>query len=150
VGQWGFIKRTTDGVNWTRDTSNTDNLLEDVALADGGHAWVVGEGGAILHSLSPSATEYLPPAIASSYEFRAFPNPFNPLTTVTISLPRSGRTRVDVFDVTGRLRQTLVNATLPVGTHTFVFDASDWPSGVYFARLTAGERSRTLKLHLLK
>jgi len=151
VGQWGFIKRTTDGgVNWSRDTSYTDNLLEDVALADGGHAWVVGEGGAILHSLSPSAAEHLPPAVASSYELRAFPNPFNPLTNITLSLPVSGRARVDVFDVTGRLRRTLVNTALSGGTHTFVFDASDLSSGVYFARLTAGERSRTLRLHLLK
>jgi hypothetical protein len=78
------------------------------------------------------------------------PNPFNPFTTLTYDLPAPGRVTLTVYDTAGRPVATLVDGRQEVGTHTATFDGSDLPSGLYFARLQAGEFSQTRKLVLLK
>ena len=84
------------------------------------------------------------------------PNPFNPMTTIRYDVPRSGRVKIDVFDVRGRKVTTLVDRVVPAGRHSVVWDGRDQggatvPSGVYFSRLTAdgGERF-TDRMTLLK
>ena len=66
-----------------------------------------------------------------------FPNPFNPTTTITFALPQAAHTRLDIFDMLGRTVATLVQEVRPAGQHTVLFDASHFPSGVYFVRMQA-------------
>lgn len=86
---------------------------------------------------------------------RAWPNPFNPQTTVKFTNPRSGLVGVAIYDVQGRLVRSLVSESLTAGEHTRVWDGrSDTgnpaASGVYFARLTAPGVAATAKLMLVK
>lgn len=72
-----------------------------------------------------------------------YPNPFNPETSVPFSLPQSGRTRLAVYDVAGRLVRILVDGVLPAGGHHARWDGLDdtgraVASGVYVIRLSAG------------
>jgi hypothetical protein len=83
------------------------------------------------------------------------PNPFNPQTTITFELPAAGRVRLDVFDVAGRLVATLHDGNLPPGRHRLDWDGLDGggralPTGAYFCRLTAGKKSLSRKMLLLK
>lgn len=78
------------------------------------------------------------------------PNPFNPRTSVAFSLPVESRVTLTVYMVTGTKAATLVDSVLPAGTHEAVWDASDFPSGVYLCRLVAGGRSKTVKMTLVK
>ena len=82
-----------------------------------------------------------------------YPNPFNPVTTISFSIPVV-ETRLiaslHVYDITGRLVETLVNGITEPGNHTVKWDASDFSSGVYFARLKAKDFVKTQKLILLK
>lgn len=79
-----------------------------------------------------------------------FPNPFNPTTTIKFSLTRRQFITLQVFDSTGRQVEELANNVYNTGNYDFVFDGARRSSGLYFARLTAGADSDTIKMILLK
>jgi hypothetical protein len=89
----------------------------------------------------------LPP---SSFVLSAFPNPFNPSTTLTFSLPKAGQATLLVYDISGRHVNTLVDERLTAGEHHVTFDGRGLPSGIYFAHLQAGAATRTQKLVVIK
>jgi hypothetical protein len=79
------------------------------------------------------------------------PNPLTTSTELRFVLPEAGRTSLEIFDVAGRLVQTLLDAPIAAGDHARRWDRGgiagrSVPSGVYFVRLRAGgtERVRTL------
>ena len=81
----------------------------------------------------------------------AFPNPFNPATELTYTIPLSGEVTLTIYDIQGREVSTLLNGFQPAGSHKITFDAEDLPSGIYFARLsTANGQTKTQKLVLMK
>ena len=78
------------------------------------------------------------------------PNPFNPRTTIAFDLAVGGKARLDIYDVRGRLVARLVDADLPAGRHTAVWQDPGVASGVYFARLSADGRTEVHKMTLLR
>ena len=64
-----------------------------------------------------------------------YPNPFSQSTTIRYSLDKPGKVLLQVFDVSGRQVQSLVNTTKSPGTYQVEFSGSDLPSGVYITRL---------------
>jgi FlgD Ig-like domain len=85
----------------------------------------------------------------------AYPNPFNPETTVRYTVPSRGHVRVEIFDVRGERVTTLVDREHPAGSFTAVWRGrnaagASVSSGAYFARLTTPAGNRTYKLVLLK
>jgi hypothetical protein len=79
-----------------------------------------------------------------------YPNPFNPVTTIRFSTPERAATTLKIFDALGREVATLADGTFDAGEHRRTFDARDLAGGVYFYRLTVGERSAVKKMLLLK
>jgi hypothetical protein len=73
--------------------------------------------------------------------FDAYPNPFNPTTTISFSLPSKSFVSLKVFDALGREVSVLLAEELPAGTYTPQWNASNMPSGVYFYRLQARQTS---------
>jgi hypothetical protein len=82
--------------------------------------------------------------------FQNAPNPFNPETAITFNLMRDGQVRLAVYNVAGQEVCILENRYLSAGSHTFVWNASNMPSGAYFYTLTAPGFSDTKKMMLLK
>lgn len=85
----------------------------------------------------------------------ASPNPFNPRTEVSFSLPQSENCRLSIFDLKGREVSVLVAASLEAGLHSYTWQGTDTlgqalPSGLYFAGLKAGQYSETHKLTLVR
>ena len=78
------------------------------------------------------------------------PNPANPTTTISFSIPEAGTVNVDVFNVAGQKVDTLVNNFMDAGSHSIVWDGSSLASGVYFYTVKSGEFSKTMKMTLLK
>jgi hypothetical protein len=78
------------------------------------------------------------------------PNPFNPTTTISFSLPEAGKVKLAVFDLQGRPVATLIDGFREAGEYQTTFDANTLTSGVYLARLTSGAFSQTQKLVLMK
>jgi len=88
----------------------------------------------------------LPQALALS----AYPNPFNPTTMIAFDLPRAARASLSVYDLNGRLVQTLFDEPRTAGHGEIAFNGANLPSGIYFARFVAGDFAWTQKLVLLK
>ena len=65
----------------------------------------------------------------------AYPNPFNPETQLTFTLPEAGEVSLKIYDIAGREVFTLLEGMMSVGAHTVKWNASNMPSGIYFARL---------------
>ncbi len=80
----------------------------------------------------------------------AYPNPFNPSTTLRYDVPEASLVRITVFDVLGREIAMLVNEEHTAGHHEIAFDAQGLPSGLYLARMGAGATLQIQRLTLLK
>ncbi|MCK5520020.1 MAG: Ig-like domain-containing protein, partial [Candidatus Marinimicrobia bacterium] len=68
-----------------------------------------------------------------------YPNPFNPVSNISFNLAETNQSRLDIFDIRGRLVKTLVNRQLQAGNYNFTIDMSNESSGIYFYRLQSGE-----------
>jgi Tol biopolymer transport system component len=84
-----------------------------------------------------------------------YPNPFNPSTTISFSLPASGDVILSVYDITGRKVRELVNGPLGAGSHSVAWDGRDErgkavSSGVYISRLTRGGNAVSRRMVLMK
>ena len=79
-----------------------------------------------------------------------FPNPFNPITTISFSIPQSGMVSLKVYDITGRVTTTLKDEYMSAGYYSINWNADGYPSGMYFVEMIAGEYVNTQKLVLVK
>jgi FG-GAP-like repeat/Secretion system C-terminal sorting domain len=81
----------------------------------------------------------------------AYPNPFNPMTTISVTLPESSELTVFVFNVNGLQVAELANGQFRAGQHQITFNASDLASGLYFVRATVpGEMDQVQKVMLVR
>jgi aminopeptidase N len=79
-----------------------------------------------------------------------YPNPFNSSTVIKFRLAEAGNLSIDIFNLLGQRVETLVSGMVGAGEHELVWNGDGVPSGVYFYRLTAGDRSSVRKMALIK
>jgi hypothetical protein len=80
----------------------------------------------------------------------AYPNPFNPTTTLSFALPIDSEVFVSVYNLQGREVSTLISGYMDAGYHSVVWNADSYSSGVYFVKMLAGDYMNTQKLMLIK
>jgi hypothetical protein len=79
-----------------------------------------------------------------------FPNPFNASTEINYSLPQNADIRISIYNLLGQKVVILFDGKQNAGEHSIKWDAVDFPSGVYFARLESGGKAENIKMVLLK
>jgi len=79
-----------------------------------------------------------------------YPNPFNPVTTISYDLPRDSDVTLTIYDIAGRMIETLVDQKQNGGRYTVQWDASSKSSGVYFYKISTGEFQQVRKCLLVK
>jgi hypothetical protein len=87
---------------------------------------------------------------AVSFSLTSHPNPFNPTTSIKLTVPQTARATLKIFDITGRAVETLHEGILSAGAHNFTFNAANLPTGIYFVNVQSGTYTATQKLLLLK
>lgn len=79
-----------------------------------------------------------------------YPNPFNPSTTISYTLPEDGKVSLKIFDVLGREVTMLVNQVASKGKHSVVWDGTNYASGIYFYSITFKGETINKKMLLVK
>lgn len=117
-----------------------------VQSADPDQGWA--SEGDLERSLGSAASlEKLPstPVIVAAY-----PNPFNPQTTIAFSLPEAMHVSLKVYDLSGREVASLINGFRQAGRHELTFNGAAYASGIYIYRLQAGDVMIHGKMMLMK
>jgi len=82
--------------------------------------------------------------------YPAYPNPFNPATTIRFDLPKNAEVQLIVYDILGRKVATMVNKKMPAGRYEVAWNAANCGSGLYFYQLAAGNFNEVRKVLLVK
>lgn len=145
--------------SWDAPLDNTHTSFIYVTLVSGLYNYdctyhsSLGMTGTI--TVNPVGIKHISGSIPEKfYLYQNYPNPFNPSTTIKFDLPSSGEVSLIVYGVTGEKVTALVNQHLEAGNYSADWQASNYPSGIYFYRLavsgSAGEYKDTKRLVLLK
>ena len=90
-------------------------------------------------------------SIPSVFEVsNAYPNPFNPSTTIDINIPDAGLLNVGIYNLKGQLMSTLINKNVVPGSYSLAWDASNLTSGLYIFSVTYGDKTYNQKVTLVK
>ena len=90
------------------------------------------------------------PALNEFQLYRNYPNPFNPSTTISYSLPRQARIKIALYNILGNLVEILFDGEQTAGIHQLILNAKDLSSGVYFVSMVADHFNKSIKISLLK
>jgi len=124
----------------------------DIDLHDATRKLVSGTHGRSMYAFDLSAVEISEPdsrPLAYSLN-QNYPNPFNAETNITFEAQKAGHVQVNVYDINGRLAETLLDKIMPAGEHRLTFDGSGLASGIYFLSLKADGYQGSKKMTLIK
>jgi hypothetical protein len=82
--------------------------------------------------------------------YQNIPNPFNPITQISYTLPRDGHVKLEIYNLLGQKVATLVDEYQQTGQKTVNWEAKDLASGIYFYKLSSGDFTATKKMVLLR
>jgi hypothetical protein len=97
------------------------------------------------------SVEYPESGMPQEYQLaQNYPNPFNPSTTIEYSLPEQADVTIKIYDVLGNELEVIFSGNKSAGTHRLNWNASNYASGIYFYRMSAGTFNQVKKMLLLK
>jgi len=155
-GYSGIIMKTmNNGSTWVCEQTPVSSILNSIYFATNETGWTCGANGTILKTTNGGITGLNNSSVNIPEEFslsQNYPNPFNPVTKIKFSISGKSvaQTFLSVYDVLGNEVAVIVDQNLKPGIYEAGWDASSYPSGVYFYKLQAGEFSQTKKMILLK
>ena len=82
--------------------------------------------------------------------YQNYPNPFNPTTNIKFQIAKEGFVKLSVYDILGRQVTDIFNEELKAGTYEAEWNASNYPSGIYFYRLITDTYTQSRKMILIK
>ena len=124
--------------------SLNDNIVEYTEELTFTNNMIVGDG---FTPFSLSEEYHIPETYSLS---EAYPNPFNPTTSLKFAIPIDSEVYLSIYNLQGREVTKLVDRMLSRGYHTAVWNAKSHPSGIYFVKMISGDYVHTQKLMLVK
>lgn len=152
-----MYKTTNGGNNWYPLTTGVTGHFKGIDFNFGSSTtgYAVGTSGVVLRTTNGGGAFVSVNGNNTSHptEFslgQNFPNPFNPATEISFSIPKSETVKITIYNTLGMETAVLLNESKDAGTHSVSFEASGYPSGVYFYTITAGNFTATKKMILIK
>ncbi len=147
----GVFESTDGGVSWAQTLEIGFQTVKGIHQAPDGKIWAAGTGGRIyVRDGEPVSTEPVPDMPARANLHQNYPNPFNPTTMLSFTLPEPADVRLSVYDINGRMIQSVASGLHGAGTHRYSFDARWLSSGLYIYRLQTPEAQKTGRMMLIK
>ena len=155
ISVWGLIKKHKE---FTWFLGNLIDFVRDIGIT---YKWIhLGDiwdllgcvingtvyGDTTLTGINKISNE-VPTAFSLSQNYS---NPFNPSTKINFSIPKSSKLKIVIYDVTGKVIETLVDQQLSTGTFAVDWNASKYSSGVYFYKLESEEFVDIKRMVLIK
>ncbi len=138
-GTYDYVAYCGEYDDMPEDSASFEFTVTGARMVNGADEWNL-EGGFDQNSSVPQELGLM----------ENYPNPFNAQTNITFELPSDSDVSLEIYNIIGQRVAELVDGNLSAGRHTVSWDASDAASGVYFYKLTAGEKVVTKKMNLLK
>jgi hypothetical protein len=133
---------------WTYTYDGNNNMIEELRQDWDGSNWVNDKKK--IYTYTITGIEQLADGIKTYSLSNNYPNPFNPSTTISYSVPEIEFVTIKVYYVLGNEVAILVNEEKSVGSYEVEFNATSLPSGIYFYRIQAGTFIETKKMVLLR
>ena len=152
VTTYGYKIANVEGDNWIPEWPLPETEImkyENASLKAGGtDGKPVGDPNWFGGASAVENTETLPASFAL---YDAYPNPFNPSTSVKFSLSKAGNVNLKIYNVMGQLVKTVVdNEFKATGSYEYKIGMDNYSSGVYLLTLSQGNQQSTKKIILLK
>jgi photosystem II stability/assembly factor-like uncharacterized protein len=156
VGSSGlYCTSTNGGNNWVAIDPGVFPKVRLSSISNAnGRGWIVGEKGLILtkdfNTVGVSNQGYY---VADNFDLHQnFPNPFNPSTTISFSIPRKAHVRLSIYNLLGKRIALLINQVKDAGSHEHLLDATQYnlSSGSYLIVLECSGRLETTKMLFIK
>lgn len=143
---------SANGYNYTAYTqTGTYTHLTKTNSISSNNIWAIRNNGGISKFTSSVGIIPISTQVPSSFSVsQNYPNPFNPSTTIKFDIVKTEKIKLIIFDALGRIVETLVNEQLQPGSYSVDWNAAQYPSGVYFYRLTAVNFTETKRMTLVK
>jgi len=149
-----FIRTTNGGINWISQTHPINTDYTYIQFVNSNTGWAVGGNGTILKTTNGGNFVGIEPinnSVPANYKLaQNYPNPFNPSTTISFAIPKSGFTKLIIYNVLGKEVEKLVSQELKTGAYEVDWNASNFQSGIYFYKLETNNFTETRKMILLK
>ncbi len=149
VGDYPWVQQTSDWFSFWKLGPTLATAAVNGDVFEQPELWPsTGSFGANAEAVVSASDSNLPGEYALN---AAYPNPFNPTTTVSVSLPDASDLTVAVYNTIGQQVAELAQGRVAAGTHAYTFDASALSSGVYFVRASVpGQLNAMQKVVLMK
>jgi len=135
----------------TNDKTNTTKLVivapEGKELFKASGSYSIDESSVIIANSTSKVDWVMPSELTLS---RAYPNPFNPSTSLDVFVPADGFVSMNVYNVMGQLVDVIHSGSMTAGTHSMTWNASSMTSGVYFVRAESANGMSVQKVMLMK
>ena len=162
---YSLVKYDTNGVKlWDEDLQNNSSANDipvNLFVDDKGSIIIGGNcenlSWSMFNLMEYSQPGFIPTGISESLNkdytyqlYQNFPNPFNPVTTIKYTIPKSNFVNIKLYDILGREIKTLVAREEAAGNYEIKFDGSDLSSGIYFYTMSVENYISTRKMIILK
>ncbi|MBC8193256.1 MAG: T9SS type A sorting domain-containing protein [Candidatus Marinimicrobia bacterium] len=104
-----------------------------------------------LEIMTASSTDRMVSGLPTEFSITgAYPNPFNPSTTINYEVPQQMQIKIALYSITGTELAVLREGQLTAGNHNLELDMGEYSSGVYLVRIISGDKMDVQKLTLIK
>jgi photosystem II stability/assembly factor-like uncharacterized protein len=147
----GVIFSSDNGVNWAQNIEGMGNRAVQSFIVANNYAFAGTYGNSVMRQpYSDLIRNNITVQNLIFDLYQNYPNPFNQTTAIRYGLSKTSNVNISIFDITGRKIEEFINKIHNAGSYLVNWNGENYPSGIYFYRMTIGNSSITKRFCLVK